>query len=62
MFINEDGILNRVAIDKVIPVQKYPKDGKQAINTDYRSPTKTASTPYHETKDAKQGDNDKKVK
>lgn len=44
-----------------MPVQKSPKDVKQATNTDNESPAKTASTPHHKTKDAQRGDNNKNV-
>lgn len=59
LIINKDAILNIVTIDRSFMVQNSQKEAYQANSTDNISLTKTESTPYHATKDAKRGDNDK---
>lgn len=55
---HREGILNRVATGRVTPVQKTEN---QATNTHNKLLSKTAPTPDHISKEAKRGDNDKKV-
>lgn len=63
VLIDEEGILNIVAIERMTPGQKSAKVAKQTINRDNKPLVKTAPTPDHITKDERhQRDNkDKKV-
>lgn len=60
--VSEDGKLGAVVIDRVIVVQKSPKDENQATNADNGRLTSTASTPDHVTEDGKRGNKDKEGK
>lgn len=61
VFIDEEGTVNRVVIDRLTPVKKSTKHAKQATNTDNESVAQTKSTPKHTVKDANNGDKDKEV-
>lgn len=58
--INEDSLLNKVTINRLIPVHILPKYAKQATNRESGSQNKTPSTLCTATKDSKRGYNDKK--
>lgn len=59
--IDEEEILNRVAIDREVAVHEALQDPDQETNTNNGSLFKTAATLYNITKDVKRADEDKNV-
>lgn len=59
--IDEDCILNRVAIDRLTPVQKSAKDAIQAQSKYKGSPTQNNPTFHHTVKHTKKRHKDQQV-